>query len=109
MELNTTGSRYIVNETSAPSGSRFENCTGDNWRNYQLIFYYNESDSGSYWCQIVTAGSIQLELSELWMVDTTEVNISECSPGPDTNPKCVVEPTATLTVISCYACSRLLH
>ena len=103
MELNTTtGGRYIANETSAPSGSRFENCTGGNWQYYQLIFNYNESDSGSYWCQIVTAGNIQLELSELWMVGTTEFSITACSPGSglDTDHKCVVGLTAAPTLSS---------
>ena len=96
MELNTTtGDRYIANETSAPSGSRFENCTGGNWQYYQLIFNYKESDSGSYWCQIVTAGNIQLELSEPWMVDTVDSpEVTECGAAGDTDPKCVVGPTA---------------
>jgi len=71
MELNTTtGGRYIANETSVPSSYRFQNCTGDNWQNYEITFSYNKSDSGSYWCQIVTAGNIQLELSIPWRVET---------------------------------------
>ena len=97
MELNTTtGDGYIANETSSvPSGYRFENCTGNNWRYYQLIFNYSESDSGSYWCQIVTAGNIQLELSEPWMVDTVDSpEVTECGAAGDTDPKCVVGPTA---------------
>ena len=103
MELNTTtGDRYIANETSAPSGSRFENCTGGNWRYYQLLFNYSESDNGSYSCQIVTAGNIQLELSEPWMVGTTKFNITACSPGSglDTDHKCVVGLTAAPTLSS---------
>jgi len=64
-ELDTTsGGRYTVNQTSVPSSSRFENCTGDDWQHYQLSFDYSESDSGSYWCQILSAGNIQLELSK---------------------------------------------
>lgn len=93
-ELNTTtGGRYTANETSVPP---YHGCTGDDWRLYQLIFNYNETDSGSYWCQIVTAGSIHLDLSEPWMVDTVNFpNETACVPAGDTDSKCVAQPTAT--------------
>ena len=101
MELNiTTGDRYIANETSVPSSYRFQNCTGDNWRNYEITFCYNKSDNGSYWCQIVTAGNIQLELSIPWIVGTSTSNVTMCGSAGDTDPKCVVGPTATPTLSS---------
>jgi len=98
MEL-TTGDRYIANETSVPSG-RFENCTGDNWRNYEITFSYNKSVSGSYWCQIVTAGNIQLELSIPWIVKTVDFPNVTCGAAGNTSSKCVVGPTAAPTLSS---------
>ena len=95
-ELNTTtGGRYIV------SVSPNQGCTGGDWRLYQLTFDYNETDSGSYWCQIVTAGNIHLELSEPWMVDTINLpNVTTCANAGGTDSKCVAQPTATPTLSS---------
>ena len=93
-ELNTTtGGRYIV------SVSPNQGCTGGDWRLYQLTFDYNETDSGSYWCQIVTAGNIHLELP--WMVDTINLpNVTTCANAGGTDSKCVAQPTATPTLSS---------
>jgi len=91
-----------VSNTSVPPSSRFENCTGDGWQLFQLYFNYSETDSGSYWCQIVTVDNMYLELSEPWMVDTStnSGNVTECGIVGNTDSKCVAPATATSTLSS---------
>jgi len=100
-ELDTAiGGRYTVSNTSVPPSSRFENCTGDGWQLFQLYFNYSETDSGSYWCQIVTVDNMYLELSEPWMVDTStnSGNVTECGIVGNTDSKCVAPAIATPTL-----------
>ena len=66
----------------------------------------NKSDNGSYWCQIVTAGNIQLELSIPWIAGTSIPNVTTCGTAGDTDPKCVVRPTATPTLSSTTALAQ---
>jgi len=48
----------------------------------------------------VTAGNIQLELSIPWIVETSIPNVTACGTAGDTDPNCVVGPTAMPTLPS---------